>query len=358
MYKISIILPNEPWKGNNGVCRVVEKISDLLINNFHIDIHCIGKKDDLYYYKNIPIHVYKGYNKDLSLSPSLFKNIKKNIDCDLIHYHNYSSFIPLISLVFKKNKKLIFSPYFHQLGSKSIYSLIRMAYDPILGKYLFSIPDIISCFSYTEKKILLSKFSIPYEKIKVIYLGANLEEINNSKPYEVDDKIILYVGRIEKYKNIQLIIKSLIYLPDEYKLYIIGKGNYKTYLEKIVFELGLKNRVKFFGYLSDDEMFKWIKTCYVFVQLSDIESGISLSCIDALAAKKPIIVNDNFFSLGETVKLIQGEGVIPFSKKNQDLKDLADLIKNSNNIKVNANLSDFNWNITAKKYKNIYSNIF
>jgi len=34
----------------------------------------------------------------------------------------------------------------------------------------------------------------------------------------------LYAGRLEKYKNVHVIIESLQYLPKEYKLYIIGRG--------------------------------------------------------------------------------------------------------------------------------------
>ena len=34
----------------------------------------------------------------------------------------------------------------------------------------------------------------------------------------------MYVGRLEKYKNVHILIKSMVNIPDQYELVIIGDG--------------------------------------------------------------------------------------------------------------------------------------
>ena len=106
-----------------------------------------------------------------------------------------------------------------------------------------------------------------------------------------DGKLILYVGRLEKYKNIHLIIPALKHLPEDYYLYIIGEGPYQTDLIKLIKNLNLTKHVKILGHLSDKETNQWMKTSSVFITLSDIEA-FGITVLEALAANTPVIVNN------------------------------------------------------------------
>jgi len=348
-----MVSPFPPWLSRGGVSRTVNEIANRLKKDFDISIYCVNNKSGIFMHNSIPVHVFKGSTGVYRFSPSLYVKLKK-AKCDLIHSHSLATFAPLAASLVKRDRKLVFNPYFHNIGSTSINTLLRKLYDPIVGYYLFRRADLVVCFSNTEKLFIRNLFSVSSTKVRVIYNGANIYEITGVEPYDLHEKIILYVGRLEKYKNIELIIKSLQYLPKEYQLYLIGKGAYEVNLKMIVSRLNLKDRVKFFGYLMDREMYRWLKTCSVFVQLSKIESGISISCIEALAAGKPVIVNDSVSSLKETVDLFKGEGVFPFNIKTNSARELAELIEEARLLRVNMDLKDFDWDTTARKFKELY----
>jgi glycosyltransferase involved in cell wall biosynthesis len=235
-----------------------------------------------------------------------------------------------------------------------MFNLLRKSYEPLIGPYLFKTSDLIICFSNTERVLLIDRFEVPTSKIKVIYHGVNSQEIKSAKPFEFGGKVILHVGRLEKYKNVQIIIESLRFLPKEYRLFIIGEGPFKFTLQQIVYKLNLRDRVKFLGYLSDKLMYRWLKTCSVLIQLSNVESGISLTCIDALAAEKPIIVNNDFVALKETSKLFNNQGVFPFNIKKSSAQELAKLIQNASMVRAKADLSEFDWDVSARKIRDAY----
>lgn len=332
---------------------MIKEISIRLRKDFDIRIYCSGDRPGIYFSHGIEIKVFKGYIRGYFLSPSLYEELKK-VKCDLIHSHNFQSFIPLAASLAKADKKVVFSPHFHFFGSTLIFNTLKRFYKPLVGPYLFKTADLIICFSNTEKALLVEKYRIPPSKIRVIYHGANFCEVENAKPFDLCGKIILHVGRLERYKNVQVVIESLKSLPKEYQLFIIGEGPYESALKQIAHKLNLGDRVRFLGYLSDKLMYRWLRTCSVLVQLSKIESGISLTCIDALAAEKPVIVNNDFVALRETAELFKGNGVFPFNTEKGSAQELAKIIQNASITQAKADLSEFNWSISAKKIRDAY----
>lgn len=330
---------------------MVNEISKRLTKYFDVVIYCTDNKPGTYSQNGIPVHAFRGYTTAYNFSPSLYRSLKK-VKCDLIHSHSFPTFMPLAASSAKGDKKLVFNPHFHILGSTLTYTLLRKIYEPTIGYYLFKTADLIVCFSSTEKFFIRKRFGLPANKFRVIYHGANIHEVESAKPYDLHEKIILYVGRLEKYKNVQMIIKSLQYLP-EYQFYVVGKGSYEASLKKVVNRSNLRDRVKFLGYLKDEDMYRWLKTCTVLVQLSKIESGFSITCLQALAAGKPVIVNDNIISLGETADLFKGKGVFPFNGEGSAY-ELARLIEDVSSVQVHPDLGDFDWDTTARKFRDLY----
>lgn len=335
---------------------MIKETSNQLAKEFDITIYCADDKPGKYIHGNIPVYVFQGYRRGYYFSPSLYKEVKK-VKCDLFHVHNFQSLIPLTVSIAKADKKIVFSPHFHPIGSTSPNTMLRKCYEPVVGPFLFKSSDLIICFSNTEKHLLINRFGknlIKPDKTRVIYHGANFYEVENAKPFDLSGKIILYVGRLERYKNVQIIIESLRFLPKEYQLFIIGEGTFEFTLKQIAHKLNLMDRVKFLGYLSDRLMYRWLKTCSVLVQLSKIESGISLTCIDALAAEKPVIVNNDFVALRETAELFKGHGVFPFNTEEGSAQELAKLIQNASMVRAKADLSEFNWSMSARKIRDAY----
>lgn len=342
MKKLAIICPKPPWF-NEGQARVVKEHGLRLGKNFDLEIFCCdpsGKEVGMRDWNNIKVHVYKGYSKDYLFSLKLFNDLRK-MEFDIVHSHGFTTFLPLAAC-FVKAKRRIFQPHFHPRGSTGLLNMLRSIYDPIFGRFIVNKSHKIFCVSKYESEELLKKYNIK-DKIKVIYDGIDYNSFKKAKPFKTNRKIILYVGRLEKYKNVHLLINSMAHLND-YDLVIIGNGNYKNNLIELVKKLKLNN-VKILDKVSDSDTRRWYKTCKVFVTLSEIES-FGLTVVEALASGKPVIVND-CMSLSELADKFKE--VTRVKAKQISDRELAEVIKKNINKKVNVNLSDFNWDNIVKK---------
>lgn len=354
MKKLAIICPKPPWF-NEGQARVVREHSIRLSKKFNVEIFCCdpsGKELGIHNWNNIKIHVYKGYNSAYLFSYQLFKELKKR-EFDIIHSHGFTTFMPLLACFIKTNK-LIFQPHYHPIGSTLSLKILRKIYDPIIGKFIIKKSNKILCVSEYERNKLIKKLKIKENKIKVIYDGIDYESFVKAKPFKTNKKLILYIGRLEKYKNIHPIIRAMQYIKN-YDFFIIGRGPYKDNLQNLIKELNLEKNVKILSDVNDEDVRRWYKTCNIFMTLSKIES-FGLTVIEALASGKLVIVN-NKMSLSELANKFKGR-VIPINLDEISSKKLSNVIKKNINKKININnisLNDFNWDNITKKIIGVYN---
>lgn len=349
-FDIIFVPPQAPWAAG-GVERIAGEVAERLKKDFDIAIYCTGEKPDSLYWKDIPVFIFRGYTKAYFFSPTLYRALRKS-RADLIHAHTFTTFMPFAASM--SDKTFVFNPHFHHLASTLPFEMLRKIYDPTVGNYLFRNAGFIICNSHTERKLILKHFEIPPTKIDVIYNGVDIAKVRNAKPFDLDKKLILYVGRLERYKNVQVAVEAIKHLPQDYLLYIIGKGNYESSLRMRVRKLDLNKRVKFLGYVSDEEMYRWLKTCSVFVHFSEIES-FGMTCIEALAAGRPVIANDDKFGLKETADLFRGKGIFTVDVRRNSIIEISEIIKEAEQLTVKVDLSDFDWNTITARFKEVYS---
>ena len=217
------------------------------------------------------------------MAPQAYYYLKK-ADCDIIHAHSYHALPAFFAMLAKNDRKFIFTPYYHGRGHTAFRDLLHIPYK-YLGSKILREADKVVCISNYEKELIRTNFGISREKLVYIPNGLNLEEFNVDGT-ERDKKRILYVGRLEKYKNIQSIIKSLLYLYG-FKLVIVGKGSYEKQLRELAFKKSVD--VIWLKDLTREELLEQYKSVGIFVSLSPFESfGITVA--EALASGTHCIV--------------------------------------------------------------------
>ena len=123
------------------------------------------------------------------------------------------------------------------------------------------------------------------DKIIKIPCGISTEKIER-KP----TKTILYVGRLEEYKGVQHIIKTMKFL-NNYELIIVGKGSYENQLKEFAKEYKVENQITWLNNVSRFELLHLYSLAGVFVMLSDYESfGITVA--EALSFGVPSLVKN------------------------------------------------------------------
>jgi starch synthase len=136
-------------------------------------------------------------------------------------------------------------------------------------------------------------------------------------PRDGRDKIVLYVGRLEVEKGVQVLIKAFALLDGDKKMYIVGKGDYEVQLKQLVREMDLEDRVTFTGFIDQNEIDGYYDLADVFVHPALWPEPFPRTILEAIAHRLPLLVS----SSGSSASIIGPAGL---SFKTGDEKDLAD----------------------------------
>jgi len=166
-------------------------------------------------------------------------------------------------------------------------------YRKFLLKTIYKLPNvkkIVTCSSEIEKKL---NNNYKLKNIKTIYNPIDLHLIDQkllaSKPFKFD--YVLAVGRLDRQKGFDILIKSFAKtnLRKRVKLVILGEGEERKYLEKLIVKYDLKSQVLLFGKV--DNPFIYMKYAKFFISSSRHE-GFSNVLLEALACRAPIIATN------------------------------------------------------------------
>ena len=162
--------------------------------------------------------------------------------------------------------------------------------------------DHIICLAQYAKNLLISDYQIPENKLSLIYNGLNDEAIfltpDEKKTFKKrlhlgpDEKIILFVGRLDDIKGVDYLIqafKKLLQERDDCHLIIIGDGEYSKCLQECKDDWG---KILFTGKLSKQELYQCYQIADVGVMLSKHEQ-CSFVAIEMMMHGIPIIASDS-----------------------------------------------------------------
>ena len=339
-----------------GVETHVYEISKRLARHFEVEVLTTDPSGKLPKFEEIDgviVRRFKSFapSEAYYFSASLYRYLKRHSsEYDLIHAHNYHAFPALFAALTKDKNRLVFTPHYHGKGHSFIRDLLHKPYK-ILGSRIFEKADAVICVSNYEKKLVLKNFRIEESKVHVIPNGINLEEFKNvdeiKKRKDRSVKTILYVGRIEKYKGLDFVVKALKLLPENFILEIVGKGSYKPKIVKLAKDLGVSDRIKFYQDLSREELIEKFAKADVLVLLSKHEA-YGLVVAEALASKTPCVVA-NTSALSEW---IDGKSVFGVDYP-IDVRVLTDMIVNVSNVRVEC-IELHTWDSIYEHIKNVY----
>lgn len=151
----------------------------------------------------------------------------------------------------------------------------------------------IVCVSRDTKRSLVEQYGIPEEKITVIYNAVDTERFHPLATEKSPDSI-LYLGRIDKRKGIEFLIRSMPLVVEqipEARLVVGGKGSHLKRMQSLVARLKLERNVTFLGFVPDEELNALYNRAQVAVVPSIFE-GFGITVIEALAAGTRVVGTD------------------------------------------------------------------
>jgi len=164
-----------------------------------------------------------------------------------------------------------------------------------------SAADLIIASTPHEKRVLAELYGVPPDRVEVVPAGVDLSLFRPVERQEArrrlglrDEKALVYVGRIDTIKGIELLLHTVAIMQDKYalKVFIVGEGEQghreMKGLKELARDLGLEEQVAFTGRVEQEELPVYYSGADVCVVPSYYES-FGLAALEAMACGTPVV---------------------------------------------------------------------
>ena len=231
-------------------------------------------------------------NGRLYFSVFKIRNLVKNIDPDIIfpwmgYLNAYLAFCkPLFAdkIVWLCRESTIPSLMNPNYRFPKLYSFFYKFYN----RYSY-----IICQSGYMAKDLELNFNIKKERLVVINNPVDFEKVTLSlkapvvKPVAPENSInLLYVGSLNKWKRVHLLIEALILLPENYYLTIVGNGTEYENIQAMTIKNNISGRIRFI--LDCNNPYPYYAASNCLLLCSEFE-GFPNVALESMASGCPVI---------------------------------------------------------------------
>ncbi len=298
----------------------------------------------------------------------LAASIAATLEFDLIHCHDWMTFSAGIVAKQVSGKPLLCHVHATEFdrapghGSEHVSRLERNGCE---------VADRVIAVSNYTKEILAKHYGIIKDKIDVVHNGIEMQAGNSpANPLEVthEDPLtperqnprVLFLGRITYQKGPNYFLEAahkVLQIRPEIRFIIAGAGDMLEYLRGRSHELGMANRVKFMGLLSEEKVQEVYRSVDCFV-LSSVSEPFGLTVLEALSHRLPVIISKQS-GVSEVLKHV-------LRYDYWDVERLASLILSvvsykplSDELKEHAveDISPITWDQAASKITDIYHRV-
>ncbi|MDB5184462.1 MAG: hypothetical protein JWN38_270 [Candidatus Saccharibacteria bacterium] len=290
--KIGIICPYNIHKGG-GVQEHVKALQAELIKRGHqaiiitplprdtdvIDMHnviFIGTSTDF----RSPMHT--SVQVSATAATEKIKEVLDQEQFDILHFHE--PWIPVISRQILQRSSSINIATFHAKVPETLMSrtVIR-----VVTPYTKSVLKYFHQFTAVSESALEYASSLTDEPFEIIPNGIDLTTYRPTARIDrpTEPKNILYIGRLERRKGVNYLLKALEILQQKHprvSLTIAGDGPDREKLELLTEDLQLKN-VKFLGYISDAKKHSLLAKADLFCSPAVYGESFGIVLLEAMA---------------------------------------------------------------------------
>ncbi len=200
------------------------------------------------------------------------------------------------------NNNIMFIPYIGVIESNSSNKLVRRLMSIIIKRNIriykkcnLTMAKTPYIYNKLEKlgvrNIKLSPVGLDFELMNNNYDNIDISKIKLQLGFDKSDKIILFIGRLEKQKNPLLaidILKEVMNYDKNYHMVIIGKGILKDQLIKKINDEKLKDNIKYIEQVANKDIWKYyvISECFINLNLEEI---FGMAILEAMFYGCPVI---------------------------------------------------------------------
>lgn len=291
-----------------------------------------------------------------------FLRILNNAKCDLVHFPNFN-----VPVWYKRPFVVTIHDMVHHKISghkKSRWFHFQM-YKYVIDQAAKNARRVITV-SESSKSDIIQMLGVSSDKVKVVYEGVSTSPQDESvlkhvkKTFLLRRPYFLFVGTLERKKNLPQLTKAFDLFLDRYKLdmdlVIAGKvDRHYPQIKEEAMKIKHRDHLVFTDYVFDHELAALYQGAYAFISAS-LHEGFCLPAVEAMQYGLPVLVS-NLPVFNE----VCDNGALYFDPN--DVDDIADKIKllakdslfyKHCSLKSQARGSSFSWQKAGQETFEVY----
>jgi phosphatidyl-myo-inositol alpha-mannosyltransferase len=294
----------------------------------------------------------------VSVDPRQVDALFTNEQFDILHFHE--PWVPLLAWQLLRRSKTKNVATFHaklpeSMVSKTIERVVT-PYTKSLLKYLDSLTAVSDAAAeYVQ--------SLSTKQINIIPNGIDLQKYKSAPNNNRNPDHIVYIGRLERRKGIQHLLKSFAILKQQrpgLKLTIAGDGPDR---EKLV-EWCQTNHITdatFTGYIDEAEKLRLLHNASLFVSPALYGESFGIVLLEAMAVGLPIVAGNN----PGYSSVLKGRGQLSLinPKDHQDFAKRMELLLDDKDLRsawqkwAGSHISQFDYGKVVDEYEKLYKKV-
>lgn len=222
---------------------------------------------------------------------------------------------------------------------------------------------ILFCSSFVQRDAVPFLRGVsPRTFIGVVGDGFNPDEFENHAPYQNAVPYLLAMGRLVHKKGIDLLIRAFSNVASDFsqiELLIAGDGDERGALERLIAELGLRERVTLLGFVDRNKTIALFLGCEFFVLSSRVEP-FGIVVLEAMGSHKAVLATRS----GGVVDLMQDRvnGLLVEPTVEALAAGMRDLLAHPKQTRTMgaqayATIQNWTWEHVTRQYLSIFESI-
>ena len=226
--------------------------------------------------------------------------------------------------------------------------------------------DYTLSFSDLESKLLSDKYHVPSQKIiestpgfsRALFFPESLDFARKKIDFDPNGKLILFVGRNDYLKGIDIAINAFKKIYNEFESITLGivGGDYGSDSQKLIekkhSKFSYSKDIKWFGSVPHNELRNFYNASNLVIIPSRSET-FGLVCLESLACETPVLFSDtgrmrDFVHIGKTGIISKDTSSDSFSK------NINEFLKNEKSYifldQYYEKISKFEWNVIFNQF--------
>ncbi len=264
----------------DGVIHVVDNLATMLLNQCEITVFTVGsckrRKDDRSHpykvvtCKTTPVF-FLDYDMPCPNVDNAFKKALKESNLDIVYIHSPMG-VAKMGVAYAKKMRIPVVSHLHSQYKRDFYRATRSK--PLTNMLLtgvmkvFNQSDCAIAVNELTKRLFIDEYKLTVPTVVINNatdmlplddIAAAKKRVNKHFHFHENERILAFVGRVNKLKNLEFLFDSLYELKKTgfaFKFLLVGDGGDMAFFKAQVERLELQKHVIFAGKITDREMLK------------------------------------------------------------------------------------------------------